>query len=90
MSAQGSDSDENITPVTTPIKNPENRGLAAVVADLVLEARQHTVGLRALYAQICLMDGAVPRSWGIQLIEEKERHLERETQQLESLRLVIG
>jgi hypothetical protein len=82
--------DDVVTPVMTPIKNPENRTLAAVIADLVLEARQHTNGLRTLYQQICLMDGAVPRSWGMQLVEEKERHLDRETQQLESLRLVLG
>ncbi|HEV3059702.1 MAG TPA: hypothetical protein VGY48_15735 [Vicinamibacterales bacterium] len=90
MSAQGGNSDDNITPVTTPIKNPDNRALAAVVADLVLEARQHMVGLRALYVSICLAENIVPRSWGMQLAEEKERHIAREAQQLASLRTVIA
>jgi hypothetical protein len=81
--------DENVTPVTTPIKHPENRGLAAVVADFVVEARQHTIGLRALYVQICQAENVVPRSWGLQLLEEKERHITCEQQQVTSLRTVL-
>lgn len=85
-----SSSDDIITPVMVPIKNTANRGLAAAIADLVLEARQHTSGLRVLYVQICDMEGVVPRSWGMQLIEETERTIERQKQQLASLRIVVA
>jgi hypothetical protein len=80
-------SDED-TPVMTSIKNEENRGLAAAVADLVLEARQHTIGLRALYVEICQMQDVVPRLWWVKLIEEQERHVTRSEEQLTGLRTV--
>lgn len=82
-------SDDEITPVMVPIKMSENRGLAAVVADLVLEARQHTVGLQTLYDELCEAEHVVPKMWGIKLIEAYDRHKARIEQQIISLRNVI-
>jgi hypothetical protein len=84
------DSSEEITPISVPIKAPENRGLAAVVADLVLEAKQHTVGLQTLYNELCEAEHVVPKTWGIKLVEAYERHAERTQRQILSLRTVIA
>jgi hypothetical protein len=85
------DNDEK-TPTIAPhaVKVPANRELAMAVADLVLEARAHTVGLRTLYEEVCEMEHAMPKTWGIKLIEAYERHAERTEQQIVSLRAVIA
>ena len=91
MSTNGRDDDETTpTAISNPIKVAENRELAMAVADLVLEARAHTVGIRALYEEICEMEHVVPKTWGIKLIEAYERHEARTRQQILSLKAVIA
>lgn len=84
--------DDETTPtvISNPIRVSENRELAAVVADLVLEARAHTVGLRTLYEEVCEMDAVVPKTWGLKLIEAYERHEKRTREQILSLRTVVA
>lgn len=82
--------DDEITPISVPIKQPENRSLAVVVADLVLEAKQHTVGLNTLYDELCEMEHVVPKTWGAKLVEAYERHEAKTKQQILSLRTVIA
>lgn len=87
----GNGEDENTpTVVSTAIKTEDNRELAAVVADLVLEAKQHHVGLYALYNEICEAERVVPKMWGWKLVEAYERHVAKETQQILSLKAVIA
>lgn len=92
MSASGNGSDDETTPTTIsqPIKFRENRELAMVIADLVFEARAHTVGLRVLYEEVCALEHIVPKSWGGKLIEAYERHEERTRQQIIILKTVIA
>lgn len=72
------------------IANPQNREIVTILGNLVIEARQHTLGLRALYDMARDWSGVVPRAWGYKLIEEEERHVERSTAQLIALRAVVG
>lgn len=90
MSSNFGDDETTPTVIAAPIKISENRELAAAVADLVFEARAHTVGLRALYEEVCEMEHAVPKTWGIKLIEAYERHEARTRQQILSLRTVVS
>lgn len=84
--------DDETTPtvISKPIKVAANRELAMAVADLVLEARAHTVGIRSLYEEICAMEKVAPKTWGIKLIEEYERHEARTSQQILSLKAVTA
>lgn len=91
MNANGAGDDEDdYTPVEPPLKNLANRLLVSSVANLVLEAQQHSAGLRALYVSLCAMEAPAPSSWGYNLIEEYERHRSKTAQNIASLRASIG
>lgn len=87
----GNGEDENTpTIVSTAIKVEENRELAAVIADLVLEAKQHHIGLYAIYNELCEMAQVPPKMWGWKLVEAYERHVQKSTQQILGLKAVIS
>lgn len=81
----GDDEDEP-TPVEPPIKNLANRALVSNVANLVLEAQEHSAGLRALYVSLCAMEAPAPSSWGYNLVEEYERHRAQTAKNIAGLR----
>lgn len=83
------DGEENPTPLDPPVKNMANRVLVAQVANLVLEAQQHSAGLRALYVTLCAMEAPAPSSWGYNLIEEYERHRTQTARNIAGLRASI-
>ena len=70
--------------------NPSNRKIVTLLGNMVMEARQHTIGLRSLYDMMKDWDGIVPRTWMHKLIEEEERHLERALANLSTLRSIAG
>jgi hypothetical protein len=78
--------DDETTPIVVPIKNADNRGLAAVVANFVLEGKAHFVALRGLYEELCTMEHKVPQSWSAKLAEEQERHIQMTQLQIPELR----
>jgi hypothetical protein len=86
---EGDDDDEPPTIRAPAIKNPANRELVMNVANLVLEAQQHSAGLRALYVTLCGMETPAPSSWGYNLIEEYERHRSETARNIAGLRASI-
>ena len=72
------------------IQNPANREVVTLLGNMVIEARQHTIGLRAIYEMAKEWGGVVPLSWKNRLAEEEERHIERAAANLSALRAVAG
>lgn len=87
--AGNSDSDETPEPERI-IQNPANREIVTLLGNMVMEARQHTIGLRALYEMMKEWGGIVPRPWMYKLVEEEERHIARADANLSALRAVAG
>lgn len=86
-----SDNGESTPPPSAPpIKHGANRELVTVVANLLVEAKQHTVGLHTLYEALRDWPDPVPRLWGHRFLDEYERHMERENEHLVTLRSVVG
>ncbi len=83
--------DDEITPVTIPIMNPDNREVAVAVANLVVEAATHRSVLFEIYVTICNMAGIAPKKQFLsKLADEEERHIERAEVNLASLRSAAG
>ncbi len=79
------------TPVPqAAIANPANRELVTVLANMFLEAKQHTIGLHALYEMARDWPGVVPPAWSAKLLDEEGRHVERVTANFASLQTIFG
>ena len=87
----GSDIDPDKTPAPERIiQNPMNRELVTILGNLVVEAKQHHLGLHSLYLMARDWAGVVPRQWGTQLLDEEERHIARETEHVTGLKVALG
>lgn len=72
------------------IQNPLNRELVTIMGNMVVEAKHHHLGLQSLYEMARDWAGVVPRKWGAQLLDEKERHISREIEQVSGLKVALG
>jgi len=72
------------------IQNPENREIVTFLGNLVVEAKQHAIGLHTLYERIRDLPGPVPKLWVYDLVDEQERHIRRVTGHLEGMRSAFG
>ncbi len=72
------------------IQNPANREIVTLLGNMTIEARQHTIGLRAIYEMAKEWGGVIPRPWMHKLIEEEDRHIDRAKSNLSALQAVVG
>ncbi len=72
------------------VRTPANRELVVAIGNLHLEAHQHAIGLKSIYEAIRDWDGTAPKSWGMQLVEEMDRHIARQQLNTGALKSVVG
>ncbi len=87
----GSEADSENTPQPERIiRHHANRELVTFLGNLVVEAKQHHIGLQTLYEMARDWGAPAPRQWGTKLIDEEERHIERTTAHLSGLKVSLG
>jgi uncharacterized protein YukE len=72
------------------LANPANRELLAIVGNLALEAKEHTLKLDSLYEMLKQFQATAPSKWAGQLLDEFERHQARTGESVEALRSLVG
>ena len=77
------------TPAPVAVGCDGNRELLAAVCNLLMEAREHTRGLEALYYSLRELKDAAPKSWGHRLVEEFRRHEEQTARNLVGLQALV-
>ncbi len=84
------DNGEHITPVAAPIKNAENRDLAAAIVNLVFVYKHNAEVLEELYTELCEMAGAAPKPWRWKLVASQEESLQQIGLHVAGLRAVVS
>ena len=84
------DDDTTPPPAEPVIKNSANRELCTILANLVVEAKQHHIALQSIYELVRDYAGVAPKLWGHKIIDEHEKYAERLQGHMTGLRSVVG
>ena len=88
QSSNGSSNDDETQPGVV-LAHPSNRELLAIVGNLALDAKEHSLRLDTLYEMLREFQGPAPTKWAAQLLDTFEDHHKRTGENVESLKSFV-
>ncbi len=80
------DDDEDRTPVIHAIADPRNREMLTYVGNYLLESKEHTLRVEALYADIRQLPYLAHSVWAVKVLDLFEKHYSAMGENLDDLR----
>lgn len=87
--SNGSSNDDETQPGVV-LAHSSNRELLAIVGNLALEAKEHSLRLDTLYEMLKEFQAPAPTKWAAQLLDTFESHHKRTGENVESLKSFVG